>query len=69
MNVGSSMTSDVKMLSPDDTIRAAAEIVASMDIGLLPVKRTIGWSAWSPTVTLQCAAWRRQAGRTRGSAR
>lgn len=37
MRVGNSMTSDVRVMSPDDTIRDAAEVMASMDIGLLPV--------------------------------
>jgi len=37
MKIGSAMTSDVKVMSPDETIRAAAEIMAAMDIGLLPV--------------------------------
>jgi CBS domain-containing protein len=31
------MTSGVKIMNPDDTIRTAAEIMANSDIGLLPV--------------------------------
>jgi CBS domain-containing protein len=31
------MTSDVRVMNPDETIQAAAETMAHMDIGLLPV--------------------------------
>jgi CBS domain-containing protein len=37
MKIGYSMTSDVRVMNPDETVRAAAEVMANMDIGLLPV--------------------------------
>lgn len=37
MTVQTSMTTDVKVMNPDDTIQTAAEAMAYMDIGLLPV--------------------------------
>lgn len=37
MKIGNSMTSDVRVMNPDETVRAAAEVMANMDIGLLPV--------------------------------
>jgi CBS domain-containing protein len=37
MRVSDVMTSDVKIMSPDDTIKQAAMMMNEMDIGLLPV--------------------------------
>ncbi len=37
MKVNQAMTSDVKIISPDRTIREAAELMAELDSGALPV--------------------------------
>ena len=37
MKVREAMTSDVRMANPDDTIRKAARMMASIDAGVLPV--------------------------------
>ena len=37
MRVSDVMTSDVKIMSPDETIKQAAMMMSKMDIGLLPV--------------------------------
>jgi CBS domain-containing protein len=37
MRVSQAMTSDVKVISPDRTIREAAELMAELDSGALPV--------------------------------
>ena len=37
MKVGEAMTRDVRVASPDETIRQAAKTMASLDAGVLPV--------------------------------
>jgi CBS domain-containing protein len=38
MKISEAMTRDVRMVRPDQTIREAAELMAQMDIGALPVQ-------------------------------
>jgi CBS domain-containing protein len=46
MQVSEAMTNDVRIASPNQTIRDAVRLMAQIDAGVLPVsERTIDWSA------------------------
>ncbi len=52
MQVNEAMTNDVKIASPNQTIRDAARLMAQIDAGVLPVgqnDRLVGMIATSPS--------------------
>ena len=45
MKVSDAMTPEVQLCTPDDTLKDAAQAMAALGIGLLPVTTMTAWSA------------------------
>ncbi|MFD2501766.1 CBS domain-containing protein [Rhizorhabdus histidinilytica] len=57
MKVSDCMADDVRIIGPERSLQEAAQAMAEIDAGVLPVAEGIGWWASSPIVTLRSAQW------------